>query len=157
MININIELFKRYGIKKKYDIVEHLTEDELLLTNLGTIERCVKEQGTGFDSKKVRSHNKYLSIRSSRQEGNNWNSNVDEIRLYNKVLYISFYLQYNNTDTTDSDKLSNFLIGGEYIGRHEYTGRYDDIQTAIYRYDVHAKARVIKSILLEYLDRKSEV
>ena len=52
-VNINIELFKRYAPKKKLEIINALTENELLAITNNTILRIIKEAGRG-DSNKTR-------------------------------------------------------------------------------------------------------
>ena len=45
--NINTELFKKYAPKKKLEIIESLTQEELLAITPKTVTRMVKEAGEG--------------------------------------------------------------------------------------------------------------
>lgn len=110
MININEELFKRYAPKKKLEMVEKLSFDELMNVSMTTLERIVKEVGKGPWSAK-RSSNKRLWIRGDLQKGNNWNSDIEEISLYKGKLYLGVYLQY--TDTSDETMAESFFERGE--------------------------------------------
>ncbi|MBR4714884.1 MAG: hypothetical protein IKP34_01770, partial [Bacteroidales bacterium] len=66
MTDINIELFKRYQPKKKLEIIEALTEKELLAVKESTAIRIVKEVGKlHYRSKR----DKLLSIDSERRRG----------------------------------------------------------------------------------------
>ena len=86
--NINVELFKRYTPKKKLSIVEALTQDELLAVTPATITKIIKKVGEGRKG----SPNKYLKIRLSLRQGNNWNSMFDGVGIYKKRLYVSLYV-----------------------------------------------------------------
>ena len=96
-MNINIELFKRYGTDRKMKIVMELTEEEVLATSPATVTRIIKEVG----SKRYKSRDKELRIGSERRTGNSWNSTFEEVGIYKKKLYVSLYLQYSNTDKPD--------------------------------------------------------
>ena len=94
--NINIELFKRYAPKKKLEIINALTENELLAITNNTILRIIKEAGRG-DSNKTRCKYKTLFLSDA---GNNWNSNVTNIYNWKKdEVYLSVYIQGDDTDT----------------------------------------------------------
>ena len=54
-MNINIELFKRYKPDKKVQIINELTEDELLNITPATITRIIKEAGTDRKSTRLNS------------------------------------------------------------------------------------------------------
>ena len=45
--NINTELFKKYAPKHKLEIIESLTQEELLAITPKTVTRIVKEAGEG--------------------------------------------------------------------------------------------------------------
>lgn len=59
--NINVELFKRYAPKKKLEIINSLSENELLSISYTTILRIIKEAGKG-DSGKARNKFKTLFL-----------------------------------------------------------------------------------------------
>ena len=71
--NINQEVFKRYAPKKKLDLINGLSETELLATTPETLMRIVKEAGTKVGT----ARSKVLRISSKRRSGNNWNSTVE--------------------------------------------------------------------------------
>ena len=153
-MDINTEIFKRYAPSNKMRIVNNLSESELLAIRLTTLERIIKEAGTGDVSKLKRNHNKTLHIRSQYHPENKWNSSVDSICIYKGTLYINFYVQYSNTDTNIEDRLVNFLESGDYIGKVSYEDRYGNPQTSYFRYYPEDKARVIKAILKTYINVK---
>lgn len=149
-MDINIELFKRTAPEKKLEIINKLSKGELLNITELTLLRIVKEAGHG----KPRSRNKQLFISYEKQAGNNWNSQVEGIELYKGILSLNMYVQYSNTDTNKDANLKDFLRRGEYRGHINYEDRYGNQQTSYFTYDDSDKARVIKSICLEYIYTK---
>lgn len=147
-MNINIELFKRYGARKKLGIINSLTDSELLKTSENTIKRILKEAGHG----KPRARDRHLGL--SERPGNNWNSNVVAINLEKGELWMDIYLQYSNTDTTTCEKLADFFKRGAYRGHIVESDRYGNPQTYYFNYSEEDKARVIKSILHQYISNK---
>ena len=104
--NINVELFKRYAPKKKLEIINSLSENELLSISYTTILRIIKEAGKG-DSGKARNKFKTLFFDEA---GNGWNSSVSSIWNGKKnVIIMSVYIQGDDTDTYVSYKLKDFL------------------------------------------------
>ena len=151
--NINVELFKRYAPEKKLEIIDKLNSDDLMKISTATFERIVKETGKGAWSEK-RSRNKRLRIRSSLQKGNNWNSDIEEISLYNGKLYLGFYLQYENTDTSDETTAASFFRRGETRIDIRRDDRYGNPRTYYAIYDEDDKSEVARSILKEYVYTK---
>ena len=149
-MNINIELFRRYGAARKMKIVMKLTEEEVLATSPATVTRIIKEVG----SKRYKSRDKELRISSECRTGNNWNSNFEEVGIYKKKLYVSLYLQYSNTDTSISEDYNTFFARGDYRGSVEYMDRYGGKQTEYLTYSQSQKAKAMRSILIEYIQRK---
>ena len=149
-ININAEIFKRYVPKKKLEIINNLTTAELLATTPETIKRIVKEAGRSIG----KSRDKVLRINHDRQRGNNWNSTVEAVELIKGNLYLNIYFQTDNTDTNICEKYVTFMQGDEYHGKHYTTNRFGDELPNYFIYDRLDKARVIKSILLEYVHSK---
>lgn len=149
-MNINIELFKRYGADRKMKIVMELTEEEVLATSPATVTRIIKEVG----SKRYKSRDKELRIGSERRTGNSWNSTFEEVGIYKKKLYVSLYLQYSNTDTSISEDYTTFFTRGDYRGSIEYMDRYGGKQTEYFAYSQNQKAKAMRSILIEYIQRK---
>ena len=152
-IDINVELFKRYAPKKKLEIVEKLSFDELMNVSMTTLERIVKEVGKGAWSEK-RSRNKRLSISSDLQKGNNWNSDIEEISLYKGKLYLGVYLQYENTDTIDETTADSFFSRGDTRIDICRDDRYGNPRTYYAVYEEEDKAEVMRSILLQYIYSK---
>ena len=152
-ININVELFKRYAPEKKLEIIDKLNSDDLMKISTTTFERIVKETGKGAWSEK-RSRNKRLRIRSGLQKGNNWNSDIEEISLYNGKLYLGVYLQYENTDTSDETTAASFFRRGETRIGIKREDRYGNDRTYYAIYGEEDKAEVARSILKEYVYTK---
>ena len=150
--NINTELFKRYAPKKKLEIIESLSPSELLATTPATITRIIKEAGKN----RYKSRDKRLFISRDRQRGNSWNSTVEAAELLKGKVYLDVYVQYENTDTNTDYPLSSFLGRGESRVVINRDDRYGNPRTYYSHYDEESKARVIKSILLQYVYNKYE-
>ena len=148
--NINVELFKRYAPKRKLEIINNLTTAELLATTPETIKRIAKEAGRSIG----KSRDKILRINRDRQAGNDWNSTVEDIEFIKGNLYLNIYFQTDHTDTNICEKYAMFMQGDEYHGKHYTTNYYGDSVPHYFTYDRQDKARVVKSILLEYLFTK---
>lgn len=150
-MDINIEIFKRYQPKKKLEIIESLTDKELLNLKESTVIRIVKEVGNFHHQSK---RNKLLSINGERRHGNSWNSIFEGVDFYKGKLYVDVYLQYENTDTNLSEEWRNFFRPGDYQGHYQTDDWMGNPQTYYFTYTEIQKVRCIKSILLEYIYRK---
>ena len=148
--NINQELFKRYAPKKKLELINGLSQSELLVTTPETIKRIVKEAGRSIG----KSCDKVLRINQDRQRGNNWDSLVEAVEYIKDNLYLNIYFQMDSTDTNICVKHEVFFKGEQYTGRYYTTNRYGDSVPHYFSYDRQDKAGVIKSILLEYVYTK---
>ena len=150
--NINLELFKKYAPKHKLEIIESLTQEELLAITPNTIIRMVKEAGElHYKSKR----DKKLMVSRQRRTGNNWNSWFNGVDLLKGKLYVSIYIQYSNTDTDDCIPYGEFMKDNDrFRGTIKTTDRYGNPQTYYYFYDNEDRARAIKSLLLEYVYTK---
>ena len=150
--NINLELFKRYAPKKKLEIIESLTQEELLAITTSTIIRMVREAGElHYRSKR----DKRLMVSRERRAGNNWNSWFNGVDLTKGKLYVNLYIQYENTDTEDCISYGEFMRDKDrFRGTIKTTDRYDNPQTYYYFYDNEDRARAVKSLLIEYVYRK---
>lgn len=148
--NINEELFKRYAPKKKLEIINNLTAAELLATTPETVKRIAKEAGT----KAGTARSKVLRISSKRRSGNDWNSTVESVEIHRGKLMLDIYVQMDSTDTNHFEPYSNFSKDGNYTGKVFTTNYYGDSIPHYFTYDRQDKAKVIKSILLEYLFTK---
>ena len=150
--NINSELFKRYAPKKKIQIIEKLTDEELLAITPATIIRMVKEAGKSIYKSK---RDKTLMVSRQRRTGNDWNSWFNGVDLLKGKLYVNFYIQYDNTDTDDCIPYGEFMRDRDrFRGTIKTTDRYDNPQTYYYFYENDDRARAIKSLLLEYVYTK---
>ena len=149
-VNINQELFKRYAPKKKLKIINNLTTSELLATTLETIKRIAKEAGRSVG----KSRDKVLRINRDRQAGNDWNSTIEDVEYIKGNLYLNIYFQMDSTDTNICVKHEVFFNGDEYHGKHYTTTYYGDSVPHYFTYNRQDKAKVIKSILLEYVHTK---
>lgn len=154
MIDINKFIFTRTGADKKKATVEALSEDELLRVSTDTLVRIVKEVGKG--TTKVRNHNKWLNIPNDLKVGNHWNSTVDQISLYKKVLWIDFYVQYgdHDTDGTFTEPWESFSGRNIFQGEIEGEDWHGNPKYYYYKYDRSDKAEVIRSFLLTYIRKK---
>ena len=150
--NINLELFKRYAPKKKLEIIESLTKEELLAITQATVIRMVKEAGElHYKSKR----DKKLIVNRQRRVGNNWNSWFNGADLLKGKLYVNLYVQYTNTDTEQCIPYCEFMRDADrFKGTIKTTDLYGNPQTYYYFYDNADRARAIKSLLLEYVCRK---
>ena len=148
--NINQIIFTRTQPKKKVEIINHLTEAELLATTEATITRIVKEVGSTI----YKSRDKRLFIDGDRRKGNSWNSTIEGLDLIKGRLHLNIYVQYENTDTNTSEEYDNFFRRGNYRGEVRRLDRHGNGRTYYYLYDTSDKASVMKSILLEYVYRK---
>ena len=59
--NINIELFKRYQPKRKLEMIDNLTTDELFAISPDTMKRIIKEAGTNFHNRRTK-HRQQLEL-----------------------------------------------------------------------------------------------
>ena len=151
MTNINIELFRRYQPRKKLELIEHLNEQELFMITTDTVKRIIKEAGV----RRKGSRGSYdLSLRQINITGNRWNSDIEGWGIWKNRLYIDFYLQYDNTDTTTLEHIGNFLSPGEFLGELHATDRHDNPRTYYFRYDTEDKGRAIRALLRQYVENK---
>jgi len=149
-MNINDLIFTRTQPKKKIEAIEKLSADELLSVKEDTVKKIVKETGR----KRYKSRDKELYIEYDRRVGNNWNSTVEGVELIRGKLYLDFYVQYENTDTNTSEEYSDVFNGREFRGEIRRLDRNGNGRTYYFCYDQGDKARLMKSILLEYVYTK---
>ena len=149
-MNVNQFIFTRTQPKKKLEVVEKLSNNELLAVSESTVKKIIKEVG----QRRYKSRDKELRIDYDRRCGNNWNSIVESVDLVKERLYVGFYVQYENTDTNTSDDYEDFFKRGNYRGEIRRLDRFGNGRTYYFCYDESDKARVMKSILLEYVYSK---
>ena len=152
--NINNIIFTRTAPKKKLEIINSLSQGELLAITYPTILRIIKEAGQG-DSSKVRCKFKTLYLSGAT---NDWNSKVTNIYNWKKdEVYLSVYIQGDDTDTYEFPKLKDFL-DNRY--EEQCLGKLHESFRNGYEHDVPAnynrtdRARVIKAILTAYVKNK---
>ena len=148
--NINIELFKRYQPKRKLEMIDNLTTDELFAISPDTMKRIIKEAGTNFH----KSRDKQLMLSESQSTGNNWNSTINGVELINGKLYVSIYVQYSNTDTDTSEHYRNFFRRCSYRGEIRASDCYGNPRYYYFVYDESEKAKALRSILKQYVYNK---
>ena len=149
-MNINEFIFSRTQPQKKIDIINALSEDELLSTSEATVKRIVKEAGRRM----WETRDKELRISQERRAGNAWNSLIEAVELIKGRLYLEVYLQYENTDTSTSEEYDDFFRNGKFRGEVRRLDRYGNGRTYYFLYNPSDKAGIIKSILLEYVFTK---
>ena len=152
--NINNIIFTRTAPKKKLEIINSLSQGELLAITYPTILRIIKEAGQG-DSNKARCKFKTLYLSGAT---NDWNSKVTNIYNWKKdEVYLSVYIQGDDTDTYEFPKLKDFLDNRyeeQCLGKlHESfrNGYEHDIPANYNRTD---RARVVRAILTAYVKNK---
>lgn len=149
-MDINKFIFSRTAPTKKVEITENLTQPELLSITPETITKMIKEAGTRL----YKSRNKELRIPHERRTGNDWNSDIEGVRNYKGNPILEIYIQYENTDTSTSVNLSEFLRKGDYRGSIVRDDRYGNPRSYYFTYSEDDKARFIRQLLLEYINRK---
>ena len=149
-MNVNNFIFTRTQPKKKLEVIEKLSDSELLAVSESTVKKIIQEVG----QRHYKSRDKELRIDYDRRVGNNWNSTVESVDLVKGKLYVGFYIQYENTDTNTSDDYEDFFKRGNYRGEIRRLDRFGNGRTYYFCYDESDKARVMKSILLEYVYSK---
>ena len=152
--NINNIIFTRTAPNKKLEIINSLSQDELLAITYPTILRIIKEAGQG-DSNKARCKFKTLYLSGAT---NDWNSKVTNIYNWKKdEVYLSVYIQGDDTDTYEFPKLKDFLDNSY---EEQCLGKLHESFRNGYEHDVPAnynrtdRARVIKAILTAYVKNK---
>lgn len=149
-MDINKIIFSRTAPAKKVEIIENLTETELLSITPATIVKMIKEAGTRL----YKSRDKEMRISYERRTGNDWNSTVEGVRNYKGNPMLDLYIQYENTDTSTSVRLDDFLKHGDYRGSIVRNDRCGNPRSYYFTYTTADKARFVKSVLLEYINRK---
>ena len=150
MIDVNTELFKRTAPVRKIGIIENLKQDELLGISKETIIRIVKEIGR----RKPGSRNYEFYVTPERRRGNDWNSFIEGLWLYKGKLSLITYIQLDDTDTTVIVPLNDFFKEETFRGSIKTEDFYGNIQTEYFVYGKRAKAEVIRSFCLEYINTK---
>lgn len=149
-MDINKIIFSRTAPTKKVEITENLTQDELLSITSETITKMIKEAG----SRLYKSRNKELRIPYERRTGNDWNSEIEGVRNFKGTPMLDIYIQYENTDTSTSVHLNDFLNKGDYRGSITRDDMRGNPRSYYFTYSEADKARFVRQLLLEYLNRK---
>lgn len=155
-MDINNFLFTRTAPKKKLAVINTLSQGDILSVTYKTILRIIKEAGVG-DSNKTRCKYKTLFLSDA---GNNWNSKVTNIYNWKKdEVYLSVYIQGDDTDTYVIYKLRDFLDNRyeeQCLGHIEESFRNGYSHKKPANYNRADRARVIKAILTAYVECKYE-
>lgn len=149
-MDINKFIFSRTAPSKKVGIIENLSQTELLSITPATISKMIKEAGTRL----YKCRDKELLISCERRTGNSWNSTIEGVRNYKGNPVLDLYIQYENTDTNTGVSLSDFLKSGDYRGSIVRDDRYGNPRHYYFTYSAADKARFVRQLLLEYLNRK---
>ena len=149
-MDINKIIFSRTAPAKKVGIIKNLTIPELLSINYATILRVVKEAGTRL----YKSRDKEMRISYDLRTGNEWNSEVEGVRNYKGTPMLGLYIQFENADTSTNVRLDDFLRHGDYKGSIVRDDRCGNPRSYYFTYSTADKARFVKSLLLEYINRK---
>ena len=149
-MDINKIIFSRTAPAKKVEIVKNLTQAEQLSITPATIVKMIKEAGNRL----YKSRDKELRISHDLRSGNDWNSTVEGVRNYKGNPMLDLYIQYENTDTSTSVRLDDFLKYGDYRGSIVRDDRCGNPRSYYFTYSTADKARFVKSLLLEYINRK---
>lgn len=153
-MNINEFIFTRTQPKKKLEVINNLSQGELLSISYKTILRMIKEAGVG-DSNKTRSKFKTLYLDGA---GNDWNSEVT--RIFNRQkdeVYMNVYIQGDDIDTDVWYELKDFLDNSyeeQCLGHIEESFRNGYSHSKPANYDRSDRARVIRAICIAYLHGK---
>lgn len=148
-MNVNELLFSRNSFDKKKDIIKNLNYQELASISQTLLIRIIKESG-----KKIgKGRTKELIISKDHRIGNNWNSEFEGMG-YSDQLYIILYVQYSNTDLSYYESFEKFFIKCDYRGSLHYQDAYGNPHTVYFTYTEKDKMECIRSVLLEYLERK---
>lgn len=149
-MDINKIIFSRTAPAKKVEIVKTLSQAELLSITPATIVKIIKEAGTRL----YKSRDKELRISHDLRSGNDWNSEATGVRTYKGNPILDIEIQHENTDTSTSVRLDDFLKHGDYKGSIVRDDRCGNPRSYYFTYTSADKARFVKSLLLEYINRK---
>lgn len=149
-MDINKIIFSRTAPANKMEIVKTLSQAELLSITPATIVKMIKEAGTRL----YKSRDKEMRISYDLRTGNDWNSTVEGVRNYKGNPMLDLYIQYENTDTSTSVRLDDFLKNGDYRGSIVRDDRCGNPRSYYFTYSTADKARFVKSLLLDYLKKR---
>lgn len=128
-------LFGQLEPKKKLEMIMAIPTNELLsYSMIDVMKRIIQECG---EEKNV------FHIKGDRQPGNNWNSTITDIQLYNGRLVVGVYIQSYSTDTDTTQDYHDILIGTERS--------YVDSRLGRVCYHSDDKANAVRAILSEYV------
>lgn len=149
-MDINKFIFSRTAPARKVEILENITQAELLSITPATIVKMIKEAGARL----YKSRDKELRFSYERRTSNNWDSTIEGVRNYKGKPVLGIYYQYENTDTNTSVSLEEFLKRGDYRGSVVRDDRYGNPRNYYFTFSSTDKARFVRRLLLEYLNRK---
>lgn len=149
-VNINDLIFSRTQPDKKLEIIKGMSDSEIMRLTEDSATKMVKDAGRNM----YKSRDKELYISRDNRAGNEWNSTIDSFYTHKGKLHLSAYIQYENTDTSDSESYGKFFRSGNYEGQFKAYDRRGNERYYYFTYDEHDKANVLRSLILEYVNVK---
>ena len=134
-IDVNKFLFGRTNPNKKLEVLDNLSSADIKKASAATILRIYNE---------CRGDRDRFYIKADRQEGNDWNSNIEFIYEYNNQPYLCLYVQSCSSDSSTCVSFNRFNNVGSYEGYCENLSMH----FTYYQSDI---VRVIRCILKEYV------
>ena len=134
-VNINDFLFGRTKAEKKLQVIDSLSDKEIRDTTSATIKRIINE---------CKNENGGFWINSDRRVGNDWNSTILSLYIYQDKPILTLYVQDDSTDTSMNVGYGDFNYAANY---HSYCTR---LGVAV-NYSGEKIAKVIRCILKEYI------
>ena len=133
-ININEFIFGSAAAEKKLEVINAMPDADIRKATSATIIRIVKECMDKETEK--------FCIKNERRKGNNWNSTIEYLYIYNSRPILMLYVQNSSTDTSTSVRYEDFNGGSTYRG---------SCHLGSFTYDASSVARVVRCILAEYV------
>lgn len=132
-IDINKMVFSNTPAENILHYIKTASPQEIRKTTSATILRIINECKNGDGN---------FWIDSDRRAGNNWNSTIEHLYIYNDKPILMLYVQGGNTDTSTSVSYTEFNSCNGYRGSCGLGG---------FRYNADEVANVIRCILAEYI------
>lgn len=149
-MDINKIIFSRTAPQKKLEIVNNLSTQEVLAITQDTIRKIIREIGRNL----YRSKDKVLHFSSDCKVSNDWNAWIGNLMSKKSNLFITFEIQYENTDTSKTDVMEEFLRKGDYQGSIIRDDRFGNPRHYYFRFSELKKAEFIRKLFTTYLHKK---
>lgn len=147
-MDVNNIFFSRFAPAKKMEMLNSLSETDLLNINADAIKRMVVETGSKYEY--GREWQKNFGIKA----GNDWNAEIVCVEAYVKRIMLNIYVQYENTDTNVRVNLNEFMARGDYKGSFKGSDRYGNERTYYFTFTPSDKANFVRSLIKSYLRKK---